>query len=387
MNRTCFVIVLILFSNSLFGQKDCNCVRELDQTDEIIVNAKSYKIQVKEANKEADFKKWKEKIRQEIQRDSLRDFFCSGYLQKFISFIDDRHNQIYLQQKDGALNVPDYPRTIDITQVEGDEVSGIYYAGEVRILIKKENDSLWFGITLKSNSREWKKGKIRLRIHKTSDNHFELFEFYKNGLLFYQKNIDIEDGRISSTYWNKTDNYFFNKNFESNFTYESINSSFDYIGIKTLKRTRTLMQEAEKFYKDNLKNLSKENLIIDLRNNGGGSIDQIKPLLNALKKNRSIKNVWVLINFKTASAAEIAVLQLKKDSRTIIAGENSRGMLAYGYGNKAFAASTECFDYKVVLSTKQGKPEFREYEYSGIKPDYDLDNKSDWIEQVILLKY
>ena len=56
-----------------------------------------------------------------------------------------------------------------------------------------------------------------------------------------------------------------------------MNKNFDYIGIKTLSRTRNLMKEAEAFYEKNLKNLRKENLIVDLRNNGGGATKQAAP--------------------------------------------------------------------------------------------------------------
>lgn len=77
----------------------------------------------------------------------------------------------------------------------------------------------------------------------------------------------MANGRIYSTFWNKQDKDHFNKNFEKSFTYKSINPSFEYIGIKTLDRTKKRMEEADEFYKEHVKALRKENLIIDLRNN------------------------------------------------------------------------------------------------------------------------
>src|SRR5690606_18617719 len=154
------------------------------------------------------------------------------------------------------------------------------------------------------------------------DESFEIFEYYQNGSLFYQKNIKISDGRIYSTFWSKENKYFFNKNHEDNFTYKSINPSVDYIGIQTLSRTNKLIKEAESFYETNLDKLTKENLIIDLRNNGGGSIKQAEPLLKSLKRNKTIQRIYVLINFKTASSAELVALALREDKRTILVGEN-----------------------------------------------------------------
>ncbi|WP_051254380.1 S41 family peptidase [Arenibacter latericius] len=263
-----------------------------------------------------------------------------------MSFINDRHNQIYLEPDKKTFNVPNYPKFIDTTLNSTDSISGIYYAGSDKILLQKKTNNLWYGITLASDSEEWTKGKIRLRINKTPNGNFEIFEYFKNGLLWYQKNIKISDGRMTSTFWNKDDNYYFNKNHRENFTYTSLNPTFDYIGIKTLRRTNKLINEADRFYSNTLDKLTKKNLTLDLRNNGGGSINQAKPLLKSLKRNKTIQNIYVLINFKTASAAELMALQLKEDKRTILAGENSKGMLAYGYGNSGVST----FDGTNLLS-------------------------------------
>lgn len=387
MIKKYLTLLLIFGVNLIFSQENnCDCIDELNNISKLIENAESYKYQIKREGREAEFKKWKEEIKREILNDSLSKFFCVGYLQKYISFIDDRHNEIYFIPDKIAINVPTYSKTIDTISKSNDSISGIYFAGSDKILLKKESDSIWYGITLKSNSDEWTKGKIRLRINKTPNGSFELFEYYQNGLLFYQKNIEISDGRIQSTFWNKENKYFFNKNHKENFTYKSVNPSFDYLGIKTLSRTNKLIKEADNFYNNYLDNLTKENLIIDLRNNGGGSINQAKPLFKALKRNKALQKIYVLINFKTASSAELTALALKKDIRTILAGENSRGMLTYGYGNQSFSTKTNCSEFKVVLSTKRTNRKYRKYEYVGIKPDYNLDNNSDWIDQIINLE-
>ena len=387
MIRNYLTLLLLFGVNIVLSQnKNCNCLDELDNTSELIENAKSYKYEIKRKDRETDFKKWKNEINQEILNDSLSNFFCVGYLQKYISFINDKHNQIYFVPKKISINVPKYSKAIDTTFNNNDSISGIYYAGSDKILLKKETDSVWYGITLKSNSDEWTKGKIRLRINKIANGNFELFEYYKNGLLFYQKNIRISDGRIYSTFWNKENKYFFNKNHNDNFTYKPINPSFDYIGIKTLSRTNKLIKEADSFYEQNLDKLTKENIIIDLRNNGGGSIKQAKPLLKFLRRNKVIQKIYVLINFKTASSAELIALELKKDKRTILAGENSRGMLTYGYGNRSFSSKTNCFNFQVSLSTKRENKRLSKYENIGIEPDIKLDNKSDWIDKIVKIE-
>ena len=387
MKTIYLTLLFFLGVNLLFSQeKNCKCLDELNNASKLIENAKSYKIQIRRANRQTDLKNWKEQIKQEIVNDSLSNFFCVGYLQKYISFINDRHNEIYFVPDKISSNVPSYSKRVDTTQKTNDKISGVYFAGSDKIVVKKENDSVWFGITLKSNSDEWVKGKIRLRINKKLNGKFELFEYYKNGLLFYQKDVKIVAGRIHSTFWNKDNNYFFNKNHKNNFTYKSVNSFFDYVGIKTLKRTNKLIKEADHFYDTNLDKLTKDNLIIDLRNNGGGSVKQAESLLKFLKRNEAIQKIYVLINFKTASAAELTALELKEDERTFLVGENSRGMLEYGYGNHAFSAKTNCLGFNVVLSTKHKNSRLSKYEYVGLKPDYNLNNKFDWVDQVVTLE-
>ena len=304
-------------------------------------------------------------------------------MQKYISFINDLHNQVYAPQKQGVLQAPNYTKSIDTTHVQNDSISGIYFGGVDKILIKQDTNNTWLGISLESNASKWEKGKIRLVIKKTKNNIFEIFEYFQNGYLFYQKDVKIQNGRIQSTFWNKQNKYFFNQNHLQNFTYKTINSSFDYIGIKTLKRTKSLMGEVDNFLNQNLRNLTKPNLIIDLRNNGGGSIKQAEKLLESLKNNENIKHIYIIINFKTASAAELVTLKLKEDKRTIIVGENSKGMVEYGHGNKSYSAISNCSKFAIDLSTEQTNKKLSIYECVGVKPDYNLNNESDWIEQII----
>ncbi|MFZ4672525.1 MAG: S41 family peptidase [Flavobacterium sp.] len=383
MTKIQLTLLTLFFFTFTFGQvSDCNCINELNDISEQIKNAKSYKVQIK-GNKIIEFEKWKTEIETEIKNDSLINFFCVGYLQKYISFINDLHNQVYATQKHELIQAPNYPKSIDTNQIQNDSISGIYFAGVDKILIKRETNNTWLGITLESNSSKWEKGKIRLVIKKTKNNIFEIFEYFQNGYLFYQKDVKIENGRIHSTFWNKQNKYFFNQNHINNFTYKTINSSFDYFGIKTLNRTNSLIEEMDKFFNQNLGNLTKPNLIIDLRNNGGGSTKQAEKLLESLKNNENIIHIYIIINFKTASAAELVTLKLKEDKRTIIVGENSKGMIEYGYGNKSYSSTSSCSEFKIDLSTEQTNKKLSIYECIGIKPDYSLNNESDWIEQII----
>ena len=148
MTKIQLTVLILFFFTYAFGQdNDCTCINDLNDISEQIKNSKSYKVQIK-GDKIIEFEKWKNEIETEIKNDSLIDFFCVGYLQKYISFINDLHNQVYATQKHKLIQAPAYPKSIDTTHVQNDSISGIYFAGGDKILIKKENNNTWLGITL-----------------------------------------------------------------------------------------------------------------------------------------------------------------------------------------------------------------------------------------------
>lgn len=67
-----------------------------------------------------------------------------------------------------------------------------------------------------------------------------------------------------------------------------------------------------------------KNIIFDLRDNPGGAM-AYETLLNGIKKIKDPKNIFVLQNRNTASAAELFILHLRglKPIKTI--GENTMG--------------------------------------------------------------
>lgn len=117
MIRILLSILIFTAPNLVFGQeRNCHCIDELDEVAKLIENAKSYKIQIKRKGRNSDFEKWKEKIKQEIINDPISDYFCTGYLQKYISFIRDRHNEVYFIPEEISACVPTYSKSIDTLQ-------------------------------------------------------------------------------------------------------------------------------------------------------------------------------------------------------------------------------------------------------------------------------
>src|SRR5690606_12554994 len=91
--------------------------------------------------------------------------------------------------------------------------------------------------------------------------------------------------------------------------------------------TRKKMDSVYRIFKDSI---GSQNLIVDLRNNGGGASQLGKPFKKIIKKLARKHKVYLLVNNKTVSAAEIFVIDLQGRKNILIAGERTAGMITYG---------------------------------------------------------
>ena len=139
-----------------------------------------------------------------------------------------------------------------------------------------------------------------------------------------------------------------------------------------------------------------KNLIIDLRNNGGGVVDyamkiadslitQVHPIFTFFAKGDvpfmeyisdeegySFENVYVLVNAQTASSSEALAIALKDLAGAVIVGEKTYGkqvgqVIHTLNDNSSFAVTT----------IKGYGPRNEDYNTVGIVPDYIVENKTE----------
>lgn len=126
--------------------------------------------------------------------------------------------------------------------------------------------------------------------------------------------------------------------------------------------------------------MTKPNLIVDLRNNGGGG-DRNSDIVYKLLKDYSKKNkIHVLINHRTGSNAEQFAYKLSEMKNCKIYGQYTNGVLAYEIKNGFYDLPSGHF---IAVLTSKTHSKYLELESKGVQPDIKLSLESDWIKQTI----
>lgn len=275
-------------------------------------------------------------------------------------------------------------------------------------------------------------GHVLIDIKKIDSTTFDCVLHYGLLAVNFQniyKKVQIKNGKIPEFGFSKTEI----ESVEDVKPYEfrAIDSLTNYLRISSFDAS--LKQELNLFYQsiDSLVTI-KPNLVIDLRNNGGGSeecyLDLMKYLYTKpftvdladvwvspdnIKKYESDghskelidrmknappftfipqtlnpvttwetkgtvhpKKIAVLFNKKTASSAEGMILYAMQSDKIITMGENSGGFL--GYGNVKYD-EIPCGSY-IIRSTTTKYFNKSKYEFVGISPQIKLNDDQDWIK-------
>jgi len=299
------------------------------------------------------------------------------------------------------LNYPVWNLNIDslsaeLTHRPDTSVEGIYHYGRFySIGLFKKSDNEYIGVVVNSDINLWKKGQVAIHLYEYAPNQFKAIyghPLFKNFIL--QTNEKYRNQSLVNSYFygsysqdiyskelRNVDHVNLPKN-TSKFELKNINDHVQYLLLRSFQRNDATTKESERFY-DSIKNLlTAENVILDLRNNEGGAGKEMRKFLKLLKKYSKKGQLIVLINNETLSQAEIFTLKLKGLQNVTTAGQTTKGMLTYGsnYGRRYKLPSAK---FEIYPTDMKGKAGLLQYENIGINPDVFLDDKSDWIEQVL----
>ena len=398
--RAIYLSFLFVFTAILSGKaQNCDCKTSLNEFAEKYKQTISYKQQTKDRKVEEAYKAKLNVLLAEVDSNTSH-WECFIKITDLKDVIRDEHSRVRgtgisdtINIKDSKFfkNLPRYKGDLNLLQSElskksFQDVEGIYYSEGSTFGLVKDQDK-YLGILLKTQMDHWEPGMQFFELIPALGDKFRISFIKSDFSLFASSRAErVVNGRFVfyGIYKDKTQPYHYNApESDSLYYYKPLNKKVGYMRIATFSWANDNVAVANKFIDDIFPNLEVNHLIIDLRNNGGGT-DQIgKPLRKAIKKYAKRNNIYVLVNGKSGSNAEQTTHFIGELKNGTVLGDRSMGVIAYGlnYGD-LISIGDNCYSF--YLSDLKFN-EFFEFESRGVPVDVSLNNNEDWIEQT--LKY
>lgn len=409
MKKLITVISLLVFGFSTQAQSNCDCKAEVDFVYEQMQTMSSYKSQIKGElveKFEANYQTIREKV-----SDDMNITACYVQMNELMKLVKDKHAGVYgvrpdygveealdsgfvqeYRTTDAFLNSPKVQLAIDslrevLSSKSTGDVEGIYNIGsaiKMGVYRVAQTDSL-VGVILDSKIGVWEPGQIYAYLKNTDKaNHFNMVVFgqiHKN--LLYYPNHYIRNGILSGNVTKESlveNHIHINPDLRKEYTLYALENDVQYIWLDNFSRFGNV-EKRDALVEQIGAELNAKNLIVDLRNNGGGASKISVPILRAIKKTGA--KVYVLTNFFSGSNAEQTTIRFRNIKSTVHLGERTYGAVAYGhnYGNTFTSPSGLLY----FAPTDMKFNHFLKYEVVGVEPHIQLDPNSDWIEQTLAI--
>jgi Peptidase family S41 len=460
MKKGIFTLLLIIITIFSFSQNESKCEQSLNLLIKKVESEyPGFKEKTEDTIRYSDFKD-----RLVIKSQNTEDSDCSDLLKYYLSYFRDSHMWLYLVHTND--NETQTPKTDEISVANADiilddfykyiteskdELEGVWESTYYKVGILKVNNE-YQGFIIEASNESWKANEIKFRLlqegkanyymgdHSLREDNFELFDesilsFKNTNAVFIKKSpkpklteneIELKLDKIKGFYFTKL----------TNKTSLLCISSFD----------DAYVAKIEKIVSDNQQAIENcENLIIDIRNNGGGTYDAYDEILPYIITNNirgvsseflvtqtlidevedwfddeegkkmarswirmfegnigkfinidsadvnisdikiakhSPKQIAVLVNKMTGSSGEAFTLEAKQSKKVKILGTPTYGVIDYG---SASLFDFGCENYKLVMPTWRSMrlPEYP-LDNIGVQPDIYLDKSvKDWIKYTV----
>lgn len=396
------VVALAFYIPSNGQDKSCNCMDDITFLNERLKKTPAY------TDSKAHYAKVFNSISEQAKQNPST-FECYYLMNKLALAINDRHLKIYgaktemirdLITDSTAVNTFKtseayrlYPKvTINIDSLENtlalkvmDSNEGIYYLGTtIKIGVLQSTDRNEYSmVVLASENPIWERGQVLGKLIPYGKDYLRFI----GGNLNSKRLITFAERIKNGTFLT----YGFQKN-PAQTDFSNDTKIAETFGIKELSNTLTYLKvgsfisfypelaEAEKFYNIIATDLGGKELVLDLRNNGGGGNRNSNILLKMLKEIGKYKQIHVLVNHNTGSNAEQFAAKLKLWKNVTLYGDKTNGTISYEIKNSVY--TLPCSDYIAELTSKKHS-RFTSYESKGVQPDILLDYTTDWLDQVM----
>jgi Peptidase family S41 len=458
MKKSIITILILVMGTSSFSQNKCNCKQSLSQLIKKIESGyPGFNVKTTDTIIYNDFKD-----RLIIESRNTKDSDCSKLLKHYLSYFRDPHVSL-LYTNENKTQIPKSDKKsenkVDIVLDDfykhisrsKDELEGVWKSPYYKVGIIKVNNN-YQGFIIEASNESWKANEIKFSLmqegkanyymgnHSLKEDSYELFDgsilsFKDINAVFLkelpkpkltEKEIELKLDKIQGFYFTKL----------SNKTSLLCISSFE----------DAYVEKIEKIISDNQQTIENcENLIIDVRNNLGGTYDAYDELLPYIITNniRSVgmeflvtqtliddvenwfddeegkkkarrwismfegnigkfvntdtsnvymteiktaenspKQIAILINNWTASSGEAFVFSAKQSEKVKILGIPTYGAMDYG---SASLFDFGCPNYQLQMPTWRARrlPDYP-IDNIGIQPDIYLDKSvEDWVQYAI----
>ena len=312
----------LIASISVYSQNNCDCEKVFHYVgNQIENNSASFAHQVTENNRKPEYLRHK-KLISKIAKKSNSVKECLGVIQFYLSFLRDNHQKMYLTNDyypfktfDDSASVKKFiNENVENFKIKNTENSGIlgtwlYSDGTFSIEIQKntKRGREYIGVLTKNftsnNQYLGNKGDLKVEFFKDYNNDlYAIYWSFGQQPSVYKVEFNentLKLGRNIIFYRNQLTTKHANDFKIQNKTYfEELNDKTNYLRIHTFDyENKKNIDSILLANKDKLS--SKKNLIIDVRNNGGGSDMSYYPLLPYIMDRNEYQNpiaassIWV----------------------------------------------------------------------------------------------
>lgn len=281
------LLILCLCFNLSFSQKKCNCEKSLQELIELM--EKKYPGFSEKTKDQFVYNYFKSNLIEISQKTKSED--CLNILKDYTSFFKDQH--VFFLDNSNYLTMSKYKKKETIKLKNSlikkiikskDTLEGIWTNENYKIAIIKSKNG-YDGIIISSKNDFWKPNDVLFKIDEKKN-----LKYYNSDLTYYNDNFKQIDNLTIQ--FQKLRTYFVkdvSNDLSENEVINKINKLQGfYVEKITPKTTLIRLRTFDYPFVDKIKKLvstnkdlieNSENLIIDIRENGGGTTDAFKPLL------------------------------------------------------------------------------------------------------------
>jgi hypothetical protein len=262
-------------------------------------------------------------------KQSAKPAYCEYYLQKWLEFFKDGHISIRFNKGEREYTPKDESDTVWINQLSqsaetlkidsvsfvkgfqkknSDNLEGIYlstYDSTYTIAIMENKNAFrdYAGVMLHSKTKLWHKGQVKIELKQTSDSTYDVIQYMRNHDISISKNEFkvLKNGTVQAPNWHRilppSINELINKKQKTdegdkyNTFYKNLDENTSYLRIYSFDDSYS--HEIDSVVKANMNSIKNHKyMILDLRNNGGGSDYSYTPLVPVVYSN-PVKEIGV----------------------------------------------------------------------------------------------